>query len=187
MVLIALWGYVTWIDFLLDINPSKSAPLCFYWPSMPLPMLLQVKYWTRTCATTSVCSFRRAHWTTSSNRSYGTTSTYAPSPVSTPYGTTYVTLIHYTPTSTKQMRNVQYDLLLVHMLLSEAFYGNSEDILYASHSWKSNPLKAALMCCLSVKLQNTYSLHICKDTCSYCTHTLSSFHSPRSHTLQNIL
>lgn len=96
VVLIALWGYITWIDFLLDVNPSERAPLCFYWPFVPLPLLLQVKYWTRTCATTSVCSFRRARWTTSSNRSYGTTSTYAPSPVSTPYRTTYVTLIHYT-------------------------------------------------------------------------------------------
>lgn len=46
-------------------------------------LFLQVKYWTRTCATTSVCSFRRAHLTTSFSRSYGTTSTYAPSPVST--------------------------------------------------------------------------------------------------------
>lgn len=48
--------------------------------SFPLP--LQVKCWTRTCATTSVCSFRRARWTTSCSRSYGTTSTCAPSHVS---------------------------------------------------------------------------------------------------------
>lgn len=44
-------------------------------------------------------------------------------------------------------------------------------MIYASHSWKYNPLEAALMCCLSI---NTHSQ----------TQTLSSHSSP-SHILQN--
>lgn len=74
--------HATWMDFLLGINSSERLPPCFYWPSFPLPLLMQEKYWTRTCATTSVCSFRRAPWTISSSRWLGTTCTCVPFPVS---------------------------------------------------------------------------------------------------------
>lgn len=68
-----------------DMKPSESAPPCFFHSTFHWPLslfLFQVKYWTRTCATTSACSFRRAPWTTSSSRWSGTTCTFAPSPVS---------------------------------------------------------------------------------------------------------
>lgn len=58
--------------------------LGFGWFFLPFSCLLQAKCWTQTCATTSVCSFRRARSTTNYSRSYETTSTYAPYPVSTP-------------------------------------------------------------------------------------------------------
>lgn len=82
--------YVKRLVTLIRHERLWATKVCSNKTSLPLLLLLQVKYWTRTCVTTSVCSFRRAHWITSSSRSYGTTSTFAPSLVSTSYLTTLI-------------------------------------------------------------------------------------------------
>ena len=177
------------MDFLLDVNPSERTPPCFYWPLLPLPLFLQVKYWTQTCATTSVCSFRRARWTTSSSRSYGTTSTYAPSPVSTTQH-----CIHYcsalslhskAPAICRQTRNVQHNLVSVHICLHlRHLNGNNEHVLYASHSW--NPLEAALLCSLSITLHRTvYTHHVHTPARIFILSQLPVTHSAK-HTHFNV-
>lgn len=86
-----------------------------YLPFMSRSLLSQAKYWTQTCGTISACSFRRARWTTSSNRSYETTSTYAPSHVSIPY-TAWLTPLYHTQQA-RASTTTKNDLLSVHILL----------------------------------------------------------------------
>lgn len=93
--------------------------------SFPLP--LQVKCWTRTCATTSVCSFRRARWTTSSSRSYGTTSTCAPS---------HVSCCTAAFAAVVRPQHHRFVSLFEHLV---------EKLLRASHSWKRNALRGSAM------------------------------------------
>lgn len=108
--------YVKRLVTLIRHEPLWATKVCSNKTSLPLLLLLQVKCWTRTCVTTSVCSFRRAHWITSSSRSYGTTSTFAPSLVST---SCLSTLIN-TQATVKRKWAVHLPVSRPYKLLSEA-------------------------------------------------------------------
>lgn len=67
------------------------------------------------------------------------------------------------------------------MLLSEAPYENNVDVLYASHSWKSNPPQAVLM-----RFSFYWATHRhTPRSHTHWAHTLSSSHSSLWHILQN--
>lgn len=149
-----------------------------------LPLPLQVKCWTRTCATTSVCSFRRARWTTSSSRSYGTTSTCAPSHVSS--CTAASASRHPAVASLAAQESgdksgewaisvFSFVSLLAHLV---------ETVMRASHSWKCNTLRSlgnVFFCRLTHRHAREHThTDTLKGTCC-SSRVLSSRHPSVSH------